>query len=407
MKRSSRRPTRRTISILIAPDKFKGTLTAKEVAERIAEGISNAPHGNYFRCDVLPLADGGDGSLDAAVAAGFTRVPITVHDPAAGARCSSAAFDGTTAVVEVASTCGLASLPSGSRDPMNSTSHALGEALIQARRLGARRVVIALGGSASTDGGAGLLAALGARFFDASGTRIVPSGGTLTSIAAVDLTELQDWSDIELIAATDVTNPLLGPNGAAPIFGPQKGADTDEVLSLANGLGRLVEQVALAGRPLSYDFASHPGAGSAGGIGYGCLILGARLVSGAAFFLDLLHFDDRAADQDFIVTGEGALDRQTAFGKLVSVVAKRAGESTVIAVVGRNTVSHQEARALHIDRVLALSERTNQDTSRDPDLSARLLVETGRELAEDLWHSREREPLRLEGRSVGPTERPG
>jgi glycerate 2-kinase len=346
------------VRILIAPDKFKGSLTAAEVAANLASGLS-ADH----VVTQLPLADGGDGSIDAAVAGGF-------------ARHADVAFDGQTLVVEIANTCGIALLR-GELDPLGSSTHLLGQALVDALPLGPRRIVIAAGGSASTDGGMGLLAALGLRFLDGAGAELPPSGGSLERIARIDTSALIDLTSIELVCATDVDNPLTGPHGAAAVFGPQKGATPEDVATLERGLANLGRRMSQAGFAHAAAAASVPGAGAAGGTAFAVLALGGSVVSGADFFLDLLGFDALAAASDLVITGEGSLDEQTAAGKLVAVVARRAAPVPVVAVVGRSLLSAGRAKELGLVGVVALSDHA--DTTTDPELSARILREIARD----------------------------
>jgi glycerate 2-kinase len=222
--------------VLVAPDKFKGSLTALEVATAIGQGLEAAGVASRL----LPLADGGDGSVAAAVHAGFASRPVAVRGADGRRRDTEIALDGTTAVVEVAGSCGLSTLPPGDLAPMTSSSHGFAEAVLAAVEAGARRVVLCLGGSASTDGGGGMLAALGVRFLDEAGRDVDPTGGTLARIAEVDGSGMRDLAGVELIVATDVDNPLLGAEGAAAVFGPQKGADPGQVGELEAGLSRLV-----------------------------------------------------------------------------------------------------------------------------------------------------------------------
>jgi glycerate kinase len=364
------------VLVLVAPDKFKGSLGAGAVADAIAAGL--AQEGLAARC--MPLADGGDGSVEAAVRAGFELVPVTVGGADRRPLRAGFAFDGTTAVVEVAQTCGLATLRDRVLLPTTSSSHGFGEAVLAALERGATRLVLALGGSASTDGGAGMLAALGVRFRDHGGAELVPSGDTLGSIHDVDVSGLVDLAGIELIVATDVTNPLLGANGAAAVFGPQKGATPPQVRQLDAGLDHLVDVLsARASRTGAVrDPAGVPGAGSAGGIGFACLWLGARQVPGADFFLDLLGFDDAVVDCDAVITGEGRIDGQTLAGKLPCVVAARSGDRTVFAVVGRNDLTSEEERRLGLAGVHALTDMSVHDPSRDREQTRQLLSDAGR-----------------------------
>lgn len=362
-----RRPGMR---VVIAPDKFKGSLTAAEVAHYLARGLSGAG----AHTTELPLADGGDGSVDAAVAAGFRGLPITVAGATGLPRRTRLAVREQTVVVEVADTCGLITLPGGRLQPLHASSLGLGQAVRQALRLSPRRVVLALGGSASTDGGMGLLTALGIRCTDRSGRLLPPSGLSLSRIHAIDTAAAVRLPAVELILACDVTNPLCGPEGAAAVYGPQKGADPAQVRLLEHGLRNLVEVLSRSGFPQAPALAVTPGAGSAGGIGFTAMLLGARPVSGAEYFLDLLDFDGRCAGADLIVTGEGCLDRQTGRGKLPAAVARRAGPIPVVAVAGRTEIPRAGSG---FAEVMALSDYTTADTARDRALSADLLVQIG------------------------------
>ncbi|MDQ4491962.1 glycerate kinase [Sinomonas sp. ASV486] len=380
-------PAAGRVTVLVAPDKFKGSLTAGEVARAIGEGLAaRAPEGVDWRA--LPLADGGDGSVEAALAAGFEAVAVRVSGPTGEPVEGRIALRRGTAVLEVAGTCGLQALPGGRLEPLTSTSLGLGLAVRAGLAEGAARIVVGLGGSASTDGGAGMLAALGARFLDRRGEAFVPAGGTLCEVARVDLSRIVDLAGVELVAASDVQNPLLGPDGAAAVYGPQKGASPSELELLEAGLAHLVARLDEAGMPAS-SAAQRPGAGSAGGLGFAALLLGARVVSGADFFLDLLGFDEALGGADLVVTGEGRLDGQTLSGKLPLAVARRAGACSdgpvpVVAVVGHNALGRESVPEHGIGRVYALSSMTERDTVSDPRLSAQLLAEAGRDIARRL-----------------------
>lgn len=374
----------RPIRVLVAPDKYKGSLTAAEVAHRIGRGLAEGAGPGRIVGDLLPLADGGDGSVDAAIAAGHRAVALTVTGPTGRPVRTTAAVDGDTAVVEVAATSGLGLLPDGRLDALGASSRGVGEAIRHVHGLGARRIVVALGGSATTDGGAGMLAALGVRFLASDGTAVRPSGGSLSAVARLDLTGLLSLDGVELVGASDVTNPLTGILGAARVFGPQKGADAAAVDLLDAGLAHLVDLAERAGIRGARAAATTPGAGSAGGIGYALLLLGGRLVSGAGFFLDLLGFDARARAADLVITGEGSMDEQTRDGKLISVVVARSAGRPVIAVVGRDALSMEGSRELGLHAVHALADLTDEDSSRDPALSARLLERIGRDIADAL-----------------------
>jgi glycerate kinase len=378
----------KTVRALIAPDKFKGSLTAAEVADALAAGLRSAANvsgtAGAVQCELLPLADGGDGSVDAAVAAGFTRHSYTVAGPTGQPVQAAIAFDGNTAVVEVANTCGLALLPEGKLEPLDASSRGFGEAVLLALSLKPARIVLALGGSASTDGGMGMLTALGYRFLDANGRQLDGNGRTLGQIHSIQRTDFPELAATELIVASDVHNPLLGPQGAPAVFGPQKGAGSAEIAALDDGLAHLVRKLSEAGIPQAAALAEHEGAGSAGGLGYACLLLGARQVSGADYFLDLLDFNTRKDSCDVVITGEGSIDEQTLAGKLPAAVARRSGGRPIIAVAGRSLLPQERWSEMPLNRVYTLAEYTDQDSSKDPELSAALLHRIGKDIGTSL-----------------------
>ncbi|MFE5839816.1 glycerate kinase [Arthrobacter sp. NPDC056493] len=373
------------VRALIAPDKFKGSLTAGEVAHALAAGLRSAAdvagRTGAVHCELLPLADGGDGSVDAAVASGFTHRSVTVSGPTGRPVHARIAFDGATAVVEVANTCGLAQLPDGHLQPLDASSRGFGEAVVFALSLNPARVVLALGGSSSTDGGMGMLAALGYRFLDAAGRELAGSGRDLAKIRSVRRSPLPELSGVELVVASDVRNPLTGPNGAPAVFGPQKGAGPRDIADLDSGLENLVATMENAEVANARALAGHEGAGSAGGLGYACLLLGAAHVSGADYFLDLLDFDSRKDACDVVITGEGSIDEQTLAGKLPAAVARRSGGRPIIAVAGRSLLPRERWAEMSLSRVYTLAEYTDQDSSRDPGLSAALLGRIGQDIA--------------------------
>jgi glycerate 2-kinase len=357
--------------VLIAPDKFKGSLTAAEVADHLAKGLDEA--GAHSR--TLPLADGGDGSVAASLASGFHPLRVDVHGATGENHRAVVAFDVDTAVVEVANTCGLATLPDGVRAAMTASSYGFGEAIRAALSLSRHRLVLALGGSASTDGGVGMLAALGYRFLDRAGDLVAPRAENLDLIHCVDSHHGVDLSGIEVTVAGDVTSPLLGPTGAAAVFGPQKGATATQVAQLGGGLEHLVAAFGRSGVDNAGTLARACGSGAAGGIGFATMLLGATTTSGAEYFLNLLNFDQLVADADLVITGEGRLDDQTLQGKLPSAVALRAAPTPVIAVVGRNDLDD----TLNTDfaDVFAVADFADGDTSRDPLRTAELLHHIG------------------------------
>lgn len=378
----------KTVRTLIAPDKFKGSLTASQVADALAAGLRAATGSTgktgAVHCELLPLADGGDGSVDAAVASGFTRHSYTVAGPTGQPVLASIAFDGVTAVVEVANSCGLGLLPDGKLEALDASSRGFGEAVLFALSLDPARIVMALGGSASTDGGMGMLTALGFSFRGADARQLHGSGRALAQIHSVHRAEIPGLAGTELIVASDVHNPLVGTQGAPAVFGPQKGASPQDLSALDPGLGHFVAKMTEAGFGDAAALAEHEGAGSAGGIGYACLLLGAKQVSGADYFLDLLDFNTRKDRCDVVITGEGSIDEQTLAGKLPAAVARRSGPRPIIAVAGRSLLPQERWSEMALTRVYALADYTDQDSSKDPELSAALLRRIGKDIGTSL-----------------------
>lgn len=358
--------------VLIAADKFKGSLTAVEVAQHVTAGLRRV-HPD-LRVEALPVADGGDGTVAAAVAGGFARREVRVTGPLGAPVTAAYVLRGETAVVEMAEASGLQLLPPGEFAPLTATTYGTGEVLLAAIEAGARSVVLGVGGSATTDGGAGMLSALGARFTDAGGAPVGPGGGPLRDLAAADLSGLDPrLAGVDIVLASDVDNPLTGPKGAAAVYGPQKGASAADVAALDAGLGRLAE--VLAQTPLgarAAEAAQSPGAGAAGGIGYGALVgLDAAFRPGIEVLLDVLGFAPALERADLVITGEGSLDAQTLHGKApagVAAAARRAGKP-VVAVCGRLAIDEAAVRAAGIEAVYPL-------TALEPD-PARCMAEAG------------------------------
>ncbi|MGW2250400.1 glycerate kinase [Kitasatospora sp. NPDC001660] len=345
--------------VVVAPDKFKGTLEGAEVAARIAAGIRRAAPGTEVR--ELPVADGGEGTLAAALAAGFTRVPAKVAGPTGLPVDAALAVRDDTAVVELAQASGLARLPGGRTAPLEAGSYGVGQLIGRAVALGARRIVLGLGGSACTDGGAGMVQALGVSLCDRDGTELAPGGAALRKLARIELGPLADaLAGVEVVVACDVDNPLLGPRGATAVYGPQKGADGDDLVVLEEGLTRFADKVAEAtGR----DVREAPGAGAAGGVGFAALaLLGATMRPGIELLLELLGFDEAVRGARLVVTGEGCLDAQTLHGKApagVAAAATRAGVR-VAAVAGRLELSENEWRSAGFAAAVALTDLAEQ-----------------------------------------------
>ncbi|MFC4614467.1 glycerate kinase [Cellulomonas algicola] len=362
--------------VLVAPDTFGSVLTAREVAATIADGWrAAAPHDDVDAC---PLADGGPGFVDTLHAAlGGQTVPVTVTgplgEPAPAVLLLVDGPSGRTAYVESAQAIGLPLVPPERRDPTRTTTRGVGELLVAAREAGARRVVVGLGGSSTNDGGAGMLVGAG---LDAAPGRLDAGGGALAGLRPEELGGLRAlraaWADVDLVAATDVDVPLLGLQGASAGFAPQKGATPEQAQALERALADLAHAATtaladdlrpdlLAGaRPSSAAarLTAAPGAGAAGGLGFGLALLGARVVPGAAFVADHVGLDDRLAASDLVVTGEGRFDWQSLHGKVAAQVAERAlrhGIPTVV-LAGDVQVGRRELSAAGITAAYAVGE---------------------------------------------------
>ncbi|MYW66813.1 glycerate kinase [Streptomyces sp. SID8379] len=357
--------------VLIAADKFKGSLTAVQVAQRVTAGLRRvAPE---VTIESVPVADGGDGTVAAAVAAGFERREARVTGPVGEPVTAAWALRDGTAVVEMAEASGLQLLPEGEFAPLTSTTYGSGEVIAAALDAGARTIVFGVGGSATTDGGAGMLAALGARFLDGAGAPVGPGGGALAALASADLSGLDPrLADVEIVLASDVDNPLTGPKGAPAIYGPQKGASPEDVAELDAALGHYAKVLSESVGPKALEDAESPGAGAAGGIGYGALVaLGASFRPGIEVMLDVLGFAPALAKATLVITGEGSLDEQTLHGKAPAGVAAaaRAAGIEVVAVCGRLALAPDALGRAGIRRAYALTEV-------EPDV-ARCIAEAG------------------------------
>ncbi len=348
--RKARRPR-----VVVAPDKFKGSLTAVEAAEAIAEGLTaGCPEIDVV---VLPVADGGDGTVQAAIAAGYRASTITVRGPTGEPVQADIAIKGETAVLELAEASGLSRLPGGRPAALTASTYGTGELVRHALDVGARRIVLGIGGSATTDGGAGMVQALGARFLDADGRELVPGGAALLDLDHIDDTGLDPrLKEVDVVLASDVDNPLIGDRGAATVFGPQKGASADDVELLETALTGYCDVVQ---RDTGARIDAIPGGGAAGGAGAGAMaFLGARSTSGIGLVLDVIGFAQAVAGADLVVTGEGSLDAQSLAGKAPVGVANAASQSgvPVVALVGRLEVTPAELKSVGITCAYALLE---------------------------------------------------
>ena len=341
--------------VVVAPDKFKGSLSAPQVAAHLAAGLTRAVAG--LEVVQVPVADGGDGTLDAALSAGYRRVPVRATGPTGQPVDTAYAERDGVAVVELADVSGLRQLPGGRLAARTASSYGTGELVRAALDAGCRRIVLGIGGSACTDGGAGLVQALGGRLRDERGGELEPGGAALAGTASLDLSGLHPaLREAEMVVASDVDNPLLGPRGAAAVYGPQKGASPADVAELDAALARWAQAVQAA---TGVDAAGQAGAGAAGGVGFAALaVLGAALQPGIDLVLDLVHFPSWLPGAALLITGEGSLDEQTLHGKAPAGVAaaSRAAGVPVVAVAGRSLLSPADLEAAGIRAAYALTD---------------------------------------------------
>ncbi len=341
------------MKVLIAPDGFAGTLAGAAAAEAIADGWRRTAPADVL--DLAPLSDGGPGLVDVLAASLPDAVlhGTQVEDPLGRTVPAAFLLDGDTAYVESAQACGLHLLSGDERDPTRTTTYGVGQLLRAAREAGARRVVVGLGGSATNDGGAGLLAALGVRCLDGAGEQVVAGGAALRQVARLD--GWPGFEGVELVAATDVDAPLLGLRGASAVFGPQKGATREQVLLLDAALERWADVLeAHAGRAVR----DLPGAGAAGGLGAALLALGAVREPGIALVQRIVGLERRVTQADLVLTGEGTFDQTSLTGKVVSGVAALAAAHAVPCVVlaGQVRVGRREAAAYGIEAEHAVAD---------------------------------------------------
>lgn len=363
---------RLTRNIVLAPDKFKGSLTAEQAARAMARGVCRADP--TMTPIVCPVADGGEGTLDAVLAAGFEPVDVHACGPTgAPVRTAYARKDGR-AVIEMADICGLQRLPAATLAPVTATSYGLGSVIAQALDDGCRDIVITVGGSASTDGGAGMLMALGAEILDRHGHPIAPGAQGLADAAHLDLRRLHPGLRTATVTlAADVDSPLCGPLGAAVVYGPQKGILDHHIAEVDSGLSRWAD---LVERGVGADCRDAPGAGAAGGVGFAALaVLRARMRPGIDMILDIIDLDRKLLGAKMVITGEGSLDGQSLRGKApvgVSRCARPHGIPTFV-IAGVSTLTSAQARTAGFGAVRTLNE-LEPDLSRCTTYAAKLLT---------------------------------
>jgi len=385
------------VRILIAPDKFKGALNAREVAENIAKGLRDAlPDA---RIDIVPMADGGEGTAEAICEArGGSWLKCKAHDPLGREIEARYAWieDGQLAVMEMSEAAGMRRLSESERDPVRATTFGVGEMILDAAGRGANEIIIGLGGSATNDGGFGMARALGFRFdyehppspgFGATSEQEQEQEKDRDRECVTDLVNLSriekphDLNLLKIIAAVDVQNPLLGENGATRVFGPQKSASEDELNLLEQALTRLVDLVA---KEFGSDYRDRPGAGAAGGLGFGVMsFCGATIRPGFDVVAEAVGLESKMKGVDIVITGEGSLDRQTLEGKTPAGVARLARKlgKKVFAIAGRYD-GNQQVHEL-FDEVYQLA-RSDMSEKEQMKRAGELLREKAREIAQEL-----------------------
>ena len=326
------------MKIVIAPDSFKGSLTAKQVAEAIKTGLQRVlPNADY---EMVPMADGGEGTVQSLVdATDGHLVTRQVHNPLN--QLSDAYYgilgDGKTAVIEMAQASGIQYVNDETHNPLITTTYGTGELILDALDHGVQKIIMGIGGSATNDGGAGMAQALGAKLLDNDGQELGFGGGALDQLAQIDLSGLDPRvQKTQLLIASDVTNPLTGPDGASAVFGPQKGATPEMVKQLDRNLHHYAEVIK---RDLHQDLEKRPGAGAAGGLGTGLMAFtNSEMAKGIDLVIEFTHLKERAQNADLVFTGEGGIDFQTKFGKTPYGVARAtkavAPHSSVIVLAG-------------------------------------------------------------------------
>lgn len=373
------------MKIVIAPDSFKDSLSAAEVADSIASGLREAlPDAELVRC---PMADGGEGTIDAILATTpGERRSAQVTGPLGQLVNAQWGWlpESATAIIEMAEASGLQLVSVEQRDARASSTHGTGELILQALQVGARKVILTIGGSATNDAGAGMLRALGARFLDDAGLPVAPGGLALAQVASIDIQSLdQRLADVQFEVAADVDNPLCGPHGASHIFGRQKGASSEQVVQLDAALCHFADQCA---ELLGHEHREYPGAGAAGGVGFAArAFLGATFRPGVEVVAELTALEDRLEGADLVITGEGRFDAQTLRGKTPLGVARLAQrhEVPVIVLAGTLGEGYAELYDHGIDAAFALASgpMSLQDACRQ---APTLLKERARDIGRTL-----------------------
>ena len=372
------------MTIIIAADKFKGSLSAKEVCEALKKGLEKASAIFHIICK--PMSDGGDGLTE--VLAEYLQYDLQfskVQDPLgrevkAGWLLSA---DGKTAIIEMAKASGLQLLKPGEANPSKTSSFGTGQLIKEAINAGVSKIVLGIGGSATNDGGIGIAAALGYVFLDENGYDLPPNGGSLAAMRKIDRSYAIDASGIDIQVAADVKNPLLGPTGATRTYAAQKGADTAMIEALEKGMKNYNDVIK---KDFDVDVSTVEGAGAAGGMGAGCLVfLQAKIVSGIELVMESAQLEASIKKADVVITGEGKLDDQSLKGKVVSGVAALAKKyaKPLFVICGSNTLSHANAAKLNATKIFCI-QKNGMSLERAIQNAALLIQETAFEIGKSL-----------------------
>lgn len=366
--------------IVLIPDSFKGTLSSKQICEIVSAEITQ----QFPNCEIvsIPVADGGEGSVDCFLSAlDGEKITAMVSGPHLEKMESYFGYlpESSTAVIEMASCAGLP-LVENQKDPLGTTTYGVGELLLEAASHGVTKIILGLGGSCTTDGGCGAAAACGIKFYDEAGNSFIPTGETLSQIEHIDTSSLDPAiKTVDIVAMCDIENPMYGPEGAAYIFAPQKGATENEVKLLDEGLIHLANVIK---QDLRADVATIPGAGAAGAMGAEMVaFFGAQLQMGIETVLDTVHFSEIIKDADLVITGEGKLDSQSLRGKVVIGVAKRAQDAgiPVISLVGGVESDISDAYKKGVTAIFPIN-RLPEDFSISKEKSAENLAATAQDV---------------------------
>lgn len=366
--------------IVLIPDSFKGTLSSTQICEIISGEIKR----QFSDCEIIsiPVADGGEGSVDCFLSTlGGEKITTIASGPHLEQMKSSFGYlpESSIAVIEMASCAGLP-LVENQKDPLGTTTYGVGELLLEAANHGATKIILGLGGSCTTDGGCGAAAACGIKFYDEAGNSFIPTGETLSQIEHIDTSSLDPAiKTVDIVAMCDIENPMYGPEGAAYIFAPQKGATENEVKLLDEGLIHLANVIK---QDLRADVATIPGTGAAGAMGAGMVaFFGAQLQMGIETVLDTVHFSEIIKDADLVITGEGKLDSQSLRGKVVIGVAKRAQDAgiPVISLVGGVESDISDAYKKGVTAIFPIN-RLPEDFSISKENSAENLAATAQDV---------------------------